>query len=270
MEQMDLDLTEIQPNIGQRLRLAREARTMSPACVARELKIQPDYIEAIEGLDRSALPPIGYVLGYVRAYAGLVDIDPKQAVEDFKVDSEVPENLGMRDRPHFVPKRQLRLPKGFFAAATVMSCFGVLAIWYASKTETNAATHSAVTTLTKASIESAQPVTIDPNRMVIKATAATQVEIKDANGEQIISRILVAGESWETRKDAGVQITVRDAGAVELYIGKDLMGNLGPKGQPLENIIMPAVHPDFMTDAALKTNGLAIIEIPEETASTEN
>ena len=235
--------------------MARNAMPMTPACVARELKIQSNYVEAIEALDREALPPIGYVLGYVRAYAGLVGIDPKQAVEDFKSDSEVPENLGMRDRPHFVPKRQLRLPKGFFAATTVLACCGVMAGWYASKTETRASSLATVTQLADpANMAAAE--TIDPERMLIKAAAPSWVEIKDKDGKTIISRILVIGESWEAHQDAGVSLSARDAGALELYLGEDFLGPLGAKGVSIDNVPMPAVHPDFMTDRAREIYGL--------------
>ncbi len=255
MEQMSLELETEHPHIGERLRMARNAIPMSPACVGRELKIQASYVEAIEALDREALPPIGYVLGYVRAYAGLVGIDPKQAVEDFKTDSEVPENLGMRDRPHFVPKRQLRLPKGFFAAATVLACCGILATWYASKTESQASALSSVTGLSP-NPELVATAEIDPERMLIKATAPSWVEIRDKDGKKLISRILVVGESWEAHQDAGVTLSARDAGALELYIGEDFLGQLGAKGISIENIPMPSVHPDFMTDRAREIYGL--------------
>jgi len=258
MDQLDLELETESPHIGERLRLARKDMIMSPACVARELKIQSNYVEAIEALDRDALPPIGYVLGYVRAYAGLVGLDPIQSVEDFKTDSQVPENLGMRDRPHFVPKRQLRLPKGFFAATTVLACFGLVGIWYASKTDTHASALTTVTTLTTPAGLQAEPAAIDPERMLIKAVAPSWVEIKDKNQKTIISRILVVGESWEAHQDAGVTLSARDAGALELYIGEDLLGQLGPKGVSIENISMPSVHPDFMTDRAKEIYGLPL------------
>jgi cytoskeletal protein RodZ len=256
MEQMDLDLQDSQPHIGHRLRMAREAMTMSPSCVARELKIQPKFIEAIEVLDRDSLPPIGYVLGYVRAYAGLVGLEPKEAVENFKTDSEVPENLGMRDRPHFVPKRQIRVPKGFFAASTVLSCFAVLAFWYSSKNEANSAAFSAVTTLTSINTSAADVQIVDPDRMLIKAVAPSWVEIKDKDGKTVISRILVVGETWQAHQDANVTLSARDAGALELYLGEDFMGQLGPKGTPIANIPMPRVHPDFMSDIARELAGL--------------
>ena len=248
--------------------MARSAISMSPNCVAKELKIQPGYVQAIEALDRNALPPIGYVLGYVRAYAGLVGIDPKQAVEDFKTDSEVPENLGMRDRPHFVPKRQLRLPKGFFAAATLLACGAVLATWYASKTDAQATALTTTATIT-APAEIPVAAEIDPDRMLIKATAPSWVEIRDKDGQRLISRILVIGESWEASKDAGVSLSARDAGALDLYIGKDLMGQLGPKGVSIENVPMPGIHPEFMTEKARTVEGLPRIEIEFATTQPE-
>lgn len=261
---MALELEDIRPHIGQRLELARKDMTMSPACVARELKIQANYIEAIERLDKSALPPIGYVLGYVRAYAGLVGLDPKKAVEDFKHDSEVPENLGMRDQPHFVPRRQLRLPKGFFAASVVIACSSVLGFFYYSKVDAYSANMAAPSLLTNTQIEASQPVVIDPERMLIKAVAPTLVEIKDKSGKNIIRRVLITGESWTAHQDIGVTITARDAGALEIYLGKDLLGRLGPKGVPVSNIPMPSVHPDFMTDKAREIYGIAA-DIPNET-----
>ncbi len=256
MEQMSLDLPELKSHIGIRLREAREAQTLSPACIGRELKIQPNYIEAIETLDRDALPSIGYVLGYVRAYAKFVGLDAKAAVKDFKSDSEVPENLGMRDRPHFVPKKQIRLPRGFFAAVTVMACTGVLAFWYSSNTDAHSSALSAMSEIGKSSDQVVKPATIAADRMSIQAIAPTWVELKDKDGKVIISRILTTGESWEAHQDDNITLSARDSGALELYIGKDLMGRLGVKGMPMTDIPMPAVPPDFMSDYARELAGL--------------
>lgn len=247
---MALELEDIRPHIGQRLELARKDIPMSPACVARELKIQTPFIEAIERLDREALPPIGYVLGYVRAYAGLVGLDPLQAVEDFKRDSEVPENLGRRNQPHFVPRRQIRLPKGIFAATGVIACFGVLGMFYFMKVDAYSSETDNANLFSKASLEASEPVAVDPERMLIKAVAPSMVEIKDKSGKTIIRRVLVSGESWSAHQDAGVTLTARDAGALEVYLGEDLLGRLGPKGVAVADIPMPSVHPEFMTDKA--------------------
>ncbi len=265
---MSLDLPETQSHIGNRLREAREAKGMDIDQVSRQLKIQSKFITAIEALDTEALPSIGYVLGYVRAYAGLVGLDGQSAVQAYKADSEVPENLGMRDQPHFVPTTKLRLPRGFFAATTVLACSAVLAFWYSSNSTAKATAFTGFEHTANAKQDIVTTPQVHPDLMVIKATAPSWVEIKDKDGKVIISRILVAGESWEAHQDAGVSITARDAGALELYIGEDLMGRLGAKGMPMNDVPMPSVQPDFMSDHARELAGLPP-KTPVETAASE-
>ncbi|NNE58883.1 MAG: DUF4115 domain-containing protein [Hellea sp.] len=218
---------------------------MTPACIATKLKIQQSFVQAIEALDRQALPPIGYVLGYVRSYAGFVGLDPKEAVEDFKTDSEVPENLGMRDRPHFVPKHQIRLPKGFFAASTVLSCAAVLAFWYSSKMSAQSSALNMFSEIRPASASTVMVPAVDPETMIIKATAPSWVEIKDENGKIIISRILITGESWEAHRDTNITLSARDAGAIEIYMGDKLVGSLGAKGSPVLDQSVPVIVSDI-------------------------
>jgi len=124
------DLGSQPRHIGTELREIRLALGLSYADVATVTKIQPQFLEAIENLAKSELPSIGYVLGYVRSYAKALGMDGASAVARYKIDSEVPENLGMRDRPHFVPQRKIRLPRGLFSALTVVAVAGMLTVWY--------------------------------------------------------------------------------------------------------------------------------------------
>lgn len=240
---------ETLPHIGETLRLAREEAGLSFAEISGALKIQAPFLEAIEGLDKTALPSIGYVLGYVRAYAMHLGLDGKEAVERYKIDSEVPENLGMRTAPHFVPQRNIRLPRGFFAAMTILCCAAVLAFWYGSHTDAQTLALNTDTRLNIPEGGEAVPVSIDPDLMTFKATAPTWVQIKDANGQKIISRILVTGESWQTDIDNNVSLSARDSGALELYIGGEFIGRLGRKGVPMADVPMPAVPREFAADA---------------------
>lgn len=253
MRQMTLDLPDFESHIGARLREARETLSLDMDTVAGALKINSGYIDAIENLNKAALPSIGYVLGYVRAYAQFVGLDGQAAVEDFKTDSEVPENLGLRDRPHFVPKRQIRLPKGFFAASTVLSAMAVLAFWYSSKTDAHSAALTAQTDFNGAEVQTMQSETIDPNRILIKATSPSWIEIKDEDQKVIISRILVTGESWEGHQDDNVTVSARDSGALEIYLGKDLIGQLGTKGVPVADVSVIAIQPTADTKSAKNT-----------------
>ena len=221
-------------HIGTELRDARKALGLSYEDVADLIKIQPEYIESIENLAKSELPSIGYVLGYVRSYAKAVGMDGASAVARYKIDSEVPENLGMRDRPHFVPKRKIRLPRGFFPALTVVAIAGMLTVWYGTQTETQAAVINGPDLTPRA--EDTAVVLKDPNLVTVKALAPSWIQIKDKNGRVIISRIFVTGETWQTQRGSGATLSARDGGAIQIFVGQGDAGLLGEQGVAINNI----------------------------------
>jgi len=221
-------------HIGLELRDAREALGMSYGDVAELTKIQPQFLEAIENLAKSELPSIGYVLGYVRSYAKAMGMDGASAVARYKVDSEVPENLGMRDRPHFVPQRKIRLPRGFFPAMTVVAIAGMLTVWYGTQTETQAAALNGPD-LTPRLSESTPEMT-DENILTVKALAPSWVQIKDAQGQVLISRVFVTGETWQTQRGSGELISARDGGAIQIFVGRGDAGLLGEQGLAVNDI----------------------------------
>ncbi len=207
---------------------------MSYADVSELTKIQPQFLESIENLAKSELPSIGYVLGYVRTYAKAMGLDGTSAVARYKTDSEVPENLGMRDRPHFVPQRKIRMPRGLFPAMTVVAIAGMLTVWYGTQTETQAATANGPdltprTTETTAAIH-------DPNMVTVKALAPSWVQIKDKTNRVIISRIFVTGETWQTQRGSGAILSARDGGAIQIFVGQGDAGLLGEQGVAVNNV----------------------------------
>ncbi len=216
------------------LRDARKALGLSYDQLSELTKIQPQFLEAIENLAKTELPSIGYVLGYVRSYAGAVGMDGASAVARYKVDSEVPENLGMRDRPHFVPKRKIRLPRGFFPALTVVAVAAMLTVWYGTQTETQAATFNGPDLTPRA--ETAPAPLSDPNMITIKALAPSWVQVKDKNGRVIISRIFVTGETWQTQRGSGAILSARDGGAIQIFVGQGDAGLLGRQGVAVSDI----------------------------------
>lgn len=221
-------------HIGTELRDARKALGMSYKDVAELTKIQPQFLKAIESLAKSDLPSIGYVLGYVRTYAQAVGMNGASAVARYKVDSEVPENLGMRDRPHFVPRRKVRLPRGFLSAVTVVAVAGMLTVWYGLQTETQAATLNTPDLAPRETIATA--IINDTNMVTVKVLAPSWVQIKDAKGSIIISRIFVTGETWQAPRGSGASISARDGGAIQIFVGEGDAGLLGEQGVAIHDI----------------------------------
>lgn len=67
---------------GLQLKNARESRGLAQADVARDLKLDPSMIDALESGDPARLPPHVYTAGYIRSYARLMDLSADKMVAD--------------------------------------------------------------------------------------------------------------------------------------------------------------------------------------------
>jgi cytoskeletal protein RodZ len=89
-------------DIGQALRAAREARGFSIAQLAETTRVRSSYLAAIEAMRLEALPSRPFVIGYIRAYAQALGLDPEAAAERFKaeepvLDEPLPAPVGVPD-----------------------------------------------------------------------------------------------------------------------------------------------------------------------------
>lgn len=226
------------PHIGAALQSARVQKDLSLTDVSASLHIQTAYLDAIERLDKQALPSLGYVLGFVRTYALHLGLDARDAVARYKTDIECPSNMGMRDRPHYVPKRAIQIPKGSFAAGMILSCMIVVVSWYGWKSDANSApTITEPTQQTRNwGFDELQPTQGDADLIALKAVGPSWVQVTDKDGTVLISRVMVPGEIFETKRQNLPILSIRDAGAIELYIGGKRMGPMGQKGASGRNI----------------------------------
>lgn len=69
--------TEVRPSAGKALAEARERLGLSVAEVARQLRLAPRQIEALEADDHASLPGKTFLRGFLRNYAKLVHLDPE-------------------------------------------------------------------------------------------------------------------------------------------------------------------------------------------------
>ena len=232
-------LNNATPHIGQDLRFRREARDMSVADVSKAIRVKADYITAIETLDANRMPSIGYGLGYLRTYATFLGMDSADAVARFKNETETPENLKIKDSPHFVlPKPTIRLPRGMVPAMGVIGTVVMLGVWYGGNASLEASEPvQAIVNTIDASADLVQ--NFDPEMITVKAIAPSWVQIKDANGKSVVSRVFVSGERYSVPKNTALTLSVRDAGAVEIFVGQESRGALGPQGEPMRDLPFP-------------------------------
>jgi len=240
-------------HIGAELGAARTTAGLSLKDVGEELHIQSRYLDAIERLDKEALPSLGYALGYVRTYARFLGLNEQEAIARFKTDIEAPQNMGIAGGPHFVPKRSIRLPRGSMAIGAVLSCALVVVTWYGMKSDAQSAAPVVAPVIlvengqTKNGqtknwgFEPVQPSKIDADMIALKAVGPSWVQVTDADGLVLISRIMVPGEIFETSRKNLPILSLRDAGAIELYLGGERIGTIGQRGQPAKNIPLAEV-----------------------------
>ncbi len=116
--------------IGETFQVTRIRAHLSIADIAAATKISSEYIEAIESMDRAALPARAYALGFVRCYASHLGLDAEEMVSGFKAqfydDVSPLGDLSPRPAPAWV---DFRLPKGT-GLVLVISCALGLATWY--------------------------------------------------------------------------------------------------------------------------------------------
>ena len=222
-------------HIGESLRARRRVLDLSIEDVTEGTHIRPEFLRAIETLDIDRLPSVGYVLGYVRSYANFIGMDGAEAVARYKTDSAVPQNLGMRDRPHFVPKKRIRLPRGIIPALGVIGFAVMLAVWYGGNNQT-IASEPVIAPVTTLSGEVSETQAADPDMITLTATAPSWMQVKNRSGKTLVSRIFVTGERYTAPRGAGYTVSVRDAGAVSFRVGARDYGSLGPMGEPLRDM----------------------------------
>ncbi len=202
--------------------------------------VRAEHIKAIEDGDLSALPTLGYALGYVRAYARVLEMDAESVVADFKSDISAPRQLARRGVPHFVPTRSLRLPKGSVPALGVIAAVVMLGAWYGVQLDTVASPNLASTpALQPGATVASEPVSDSVVSLV--ATAPSWMSIRNSSGTLVANRVFVTGERFDAARGEGFTVTVRDGGAVELRIGERSLGPLGKRGEPVENYALGGV-----------------------------
>lgn len=224
-------------HFGARLRARRQSYGLSLSDVSELTNIKIMYLAAIEALDEASLPAIGYTIGYVRSYAKAVGLDGAMAVKDYKADTALA-HMPLRDAPHLILRRQLRLPRGSVSALTVASIAVCIGLWYGTHSEAIATPAPVVDIAPQ--YTAAEPATplMQAGLFTLRTTSPSWIEIRNVQGTVEVSRIFVTGETWQGPTAAGYSVSVRDAGAVELYDGDERIGALGQMGQPISGLTL--------------------------------
>lgn len=170
--------------IGRRLRLRRESMNLSLEDAARRLHLDMAVLQALESEDFSSLPGSAYIKGYLRSYAQMLGIDPRELIDSYQsafqptdpelkpAVSSAAEYLGQRGRAYAI------------GSAVALVLILVAAWWYAHSTAPPApqTAETPGQAGTGAAVTLANPTTVTPAMPAMSSTPT------QANGVPMPSR----------------------------------------------------------------------------------
>ncbi|MGP1274787.1 MAG: helix-turn-helix domain-containing protein [Caulobacterales bacterium] len=256
-------------SVGDTLRQARLKHGWTLDSAAARTRIKRDYLEALEAMDPRGLPSRAYTIGYLRAYAGFLELNVSELVDQFKLEVECETGRAQPTAPK--KKREFKLPKGVIGAVVILGSVLAATSWYGVHiTRTGAFAEAPDPALLLATprpvVESSRapdpariwadlPTAHAPEALVFTAISPVTLEVRDASGRVLFARELAAGASYRAPDEAGLEVTATDAGALRVRSGSQDIGVLGESGQILESLAMDGFVQNWRTAQAAASAG---------------
>ena len=96
----------------------------------------------------------------------------------------------------------------------------------------------------------------EASRLVIRANADAWISVRDKAGQQILNRVLKAGETWAVPARGGLVMTTGNAGGTELLLDGAPTASLGTSGSVRRDL---PLEPDLVKDGKLAPTPAAVV-----------
>jgi cytoskeletal protein RodZ len=186
---------------GMRLQAARQDQEMSVHQIASALKLKPEQVAAIEAMQFTRLPGLGYALGYVRAYGellGVVDCDG--LVNEFRDAWEPMQKR--REKEKVISPSRFVVPIGIVVALGLLAWLLIWAVVHGAQPRVNdaiAPPDASIKAWAEASPVGASKATADVRALSsLKALQDVRVTLRGEDGALVTDRILAKGEEIST------------------------------------------------------------------------
>jgi cytoskeleton protein RodZ len=229
-------------SFGARLAAAREKEGLSVGEMAGRLRLHVNQVRALESENFAQLPEPAYVRGFVRSYARSLGLDPAPLVEDLNTKLAPPAGSvveGIARARDYSPVRaaaQERASRSLVLGLSVLALVALGALgWYATR-QSRPEPAPAAATPAQAPAQSAAPAAPATEPVVEPAPAPSQplhevasmlavtfsgpswVEVTDAGGTVLVSRMANAGEVLKPTGTAPLSVVIGDASKASVTV----------------------------------------------------
>jgi len=239
--------------VGEILLRAREYYGLTRLDIERAIRIRESLITAIETGDIESLPGRAYAIGFVRSYAEYLQLDGDQIVALYKTRDLCDKRNPVLNFPEAAPEKRLPsklIMAGSFVAILLAVAAGVVVTAQdRSMVEDVPAVMAEIATkntaFTPEAIEPAAGTPSTNSGIILNVREDSWVEIKDASGKEIVSRVLNAGDRYFVPERADLVMSLGNAGAIDVSVHGQDLPPLGQGGDILRDV--------RLEEAALKT-----------------
>lgn len=245
--------------VGEILRRARLYYNQSIDDVGGILRIRSAHLEAIEEGRINDLPGRVYAFGFVRAYAEYLGLDGEKIVRLFK------NQIGIQvvDRPDLhmpVAASESKSPNIYVIAGSLaVMVLGLAAFSFTNSMNDGLQKDHEIPPVPQelyedagqvgpfpGNAETAEGAIVPAPALVVRLKDSAWVEIRDASGKALLSRILKAGDSYTVPASVkGLVLDTGNVGALEFVIEGKALASFGEKGDVRRGI---KLEPGYLRD----------------------
>jgi cytoskeleton protein RodZ len=251
MAEMDQEQTLGAP-IGDRLRVAREAKGVSLDDVARQTRIPIRHLEHIEREEWDALPAITYSVGFVRSYGNAVGLDGASLGAELREQLGGVRAAGAASTAYYEPADPARVPPRWIAvAAALLAILIVIAyvVWrqhaVGDADAVGAPTAEIPPPAATPAPQPYAPASVPANAtgpVTLTATEDVWVRIYEAGSpKSIFQGLLKAGQAYRVPATAQApQIRTGRPNALKVTVGAAPIPPLGPPETMVKDVSLKA------------------------------
>ena len=255
--------------VGEILRRARAHYGLSLPEVEQALRIRASQLEALETMDMARLPGRGYAIGFVRSYSEFLGLDGGRMVHLFK--TQVMDG-GHRPELNFhVHASESKVPNLYILGSSLLALvllIAAVAMFRGGEVDETKKEIPAVSIASGATeniktgfedimpFEAAMVAAIEPaaglkesaatmniqpvkvaEEILLEITDASWIEIRNKDGETLISRVFQIGDRYVVPMDEeGLKLSTGNAGGIDFIVNGEKLPKMGEKGDVLRHI----------------------------------